>query len=394
MRGTLRIRRAVGAAVLTAVAVALAACGDASGTSAGDQPGETPVGGDLPITQRAIAAIALDHLPGDSSARYAQHTDQHSPEGGLGARLRYHADGEYDGDLVEVFLAPEQPQTRCRVRCERRAVEGGTLTYWWGPAIPENEIGGPDPGGFGVTLRLDDQVVSASYYGVSITDDPRSMGIDITPEMLEAVVTDPRLRLTTSAAALEAGEALADWGGGEPDPESYRLVNSDAESLAVVWRWWLGKAGDGRPDIRSVTASPVVDELGLAGERQVSARVTVAPTRKHPYSVVDLVVSEKRPSIAPDSCASSTFDACRSAMYGANETPTFLLWNPGPDGEFWVVYQREDAYLTARLSGWDIPAQWDRPLISDVDWDGLSVAFSDDEYFGFTTTQRYADQAP
>ena len=86
----------------------------------------------MPITQRAIAAMALEHAPTETTHRQATWTGPHYRGGGLGADLRYHGGGESDGDLLRVFVTPKAgPEHPCRgrdPRCESREVDGGRLT--------------------------------------------------------------------------------------------------------------------------------------------------------------------------------------------------------------------------------------------------------------------------
>ena len=104
-----RPRRTVGGvrrttAVLVAMLLLAAGCGDQEGAS--DEPAPT---GPAPLTSRAIAAVMLDHLSDDTTHRQATYVDEHTPRGLVGADFRYHGDGEYDGDLVEVTVYPGKP---------------------------------------------------------------------------------------------------------------------------------------------------------------------------------------------------------------------------------------------------------------------------------------------
>ena len=379
-------RRLISFVTLTAL-VALASCGDATTTA--PEP-VSPADAAEPITQRAIAAIALDHLPQTTSSRQASFTDVNDPQGALGADLRYGADGEDDGDLVRVYLTPDTDSVGdCTERCDQRPVDGGTLSFGWGPEEPEE-----DPGSFGVALALADQTISASFFGPTITKDPRQMaGLLVTPEMLEAIVLDPRLRGLTTQAVLDAGEALEDWDGGEPDPESYRVLDSDAESLAAFWRTSLDWYGERPPRITSVTDSPLVDSLGVTGSRHVSARITLDSTRWRPYDTLDLIVSKVPPANSATPPCKTPLAHCDRGNYGATTAPTYVTWNDGPDGVVWVFYRRSrSSYLTARFTGWDVPASWEGALPGDLDWLALIGTFSEKDYFGFTTTKEYADQ--
>lgn len=170
--------------------------------------------GDVPITQRAIAGIALDHLPTNTSSRRATKTNVMRGQAALGADLYYPADSESHGALVRIYLTPDvDADSACNLNCDQRTVAGGTLYFGWGEDDPEE-----DPGSFSTALVLADQMVLVAYTGVPITEDPRTMsGLTVTPEMLEDIVFDPRLRLATTQDAVDDGEALADWGDGEPD---------------------------------------------------------------------------------------------------------------------------------------------------------------------------------
>lgn len=49
-----------------------------------------------------MAAVALGHLPPETSSRAASYTDESTPAEQVSIDLRHGADGEYDGDLVSV----------------------------------------------------------------------------------------------------------------------------------------------------------------------------------------------------------------------------------------------------------------------------------------------------
>lgn len=180
-------------------------------------PHELPPAADrVPITQRAIAAIALQHLPDDTTSRRAMYTDRTYPRGTLGADLRYGGGGEADGDLVRVGLAPGAPEIdSCKPsECAEleTEVEGLTLTLRWQEEIPES-----DPGVVSVLAQRKVEHAYAYQAGHKITGDPRDLDLPISVDQMVAIVEDPWLRLETSPEAIEAGEELDDWEGGEPE---------------------------------------------------------------------------------------------------------------------------------------------------------------------------------
>jgi hypothetical protein len=211
--------------------LAVGGCGSDPGSSG---PG---VRDDLPLTQRAIAAVALEHAPTDTTHRQATYTDRRDPPGALGADLRYDGGGEDDGGLLRVFLTPEteKPEDLCEHAdvyggCEVREVDGGRLVVQWFEAEPEE-----DPGGVAVTMIRADETVSAGWSGDTITGDPRDQDLRIPIDVLEAIVQDQRISLTTTQDVLDLGERLDDWSGQEPDPTAYDRVPSTGTGLANAY---------------------------------------------------------------------------------------------------------------------------------------------------------------
>jgi hypothetical protein len=165
-----------------------------------------PVEGDEPITPRAVAAVALDHVPTETSSR----TDA-SGGGAVGVEFRYGANGEYDGDMLSVGVTtPPLPEGLCKGmdRCEREDVEGGELVVAWDELEPEE-----DPGVVTVAMTRDDgEVVAVFFSGDNIEGDPRDQDLSIPVAEMEAVVRDQRISLTTSAEVIELGERLEVFG--------------------------------------------------------------------------------------------------------------------------------------------------------------------------------------
>lgn len=140
----------------------LAACGtEGPGSSGADEPA------DVPFTSRAVAAVALEYAPTDTTRRQATYVDPGSNTETVGADLRYYVDGEYDGDLLAVTVTNDLSEVRCEPdddRCVAREVDGGTLYLLWEEVAPEE-----DPGVVGVAMvRGDEEMVLDA--GEDVTD--------------------------------------------------------------------------------------------------------------------------------------------------------------------------------------------------------------------------------
>jgi hypothetical protein len=189
---------------LAVAALLLCGCGDETAPSEAEAPQTKPVEGDEPITARAVAAVALEHLPTDTSSRSAD-----AEEGIVGAEFRYGADGEYDGDYLAVGVSESRGDADpCRNMdgCEEEDVEGGELIVAWQEVMPEE-----DPGVVVVAMRRPGEDVTAYYAGDNIEGDPRELDLSISVAEMEAVVQDQRISLTTSVEVIELGEQLEDF---------------------------------------------------------------------------------------------------------------------------------------------------------------------------------------
>lgn len=194
----MRVRPLTTALAAVTGLLGLAACGST-------QTGGTGAAGEEATTPRAIAAVALDHLPPDPT--FLRRADR---EGGVvAAEIRYGSD--VDGDVVYVGVGESTEATPCdddrNVGCETSDLDAGTLYLAWEDVEPEE-----DPGIVEVLLRRDDgQDVSVVYAGDDITADPRTLDLSVTVDQMTDVVTDQRLGLTTSQDVIDAGEALDDF---------------------------------------------------------------------------------------------------------------------------------------------------------------------------------------
>lgn len=306
--------------------------------------------GEVPITQRAIAAMALEHAPTGPTHLQATWTGPHYGGGGLGADLRYRGDGESDGDLLRVFVTPKHgPAHPCRglPHCESRPVEGGRLTLSWGLEEPEE-----DPGYVGVVMQRGGESVSVTWSGDVITGDPRDQQLFIPVPTLEAIAQDPRISMTTTQQVVDAGAALAHWSGGEPDPHAGDRVPST--NKAVAWSYWLHFGGYAR--FHHLRPSPL---RAMFGGDAVGSRFTIEREgRGYPRKTVDVLAGERRPGwMARKVCRTPRF-AGHCLRDAGRLGPRYLAWVPGPRriGQVWAVGVRDHEVVAVRYSGLRVPA--------------------------------------
>jgi len=193
--------------LLATLILALAGCDD-SGDAGGDG---TRASASAKITQRAIAAVALEHLSQDTTSRGPTYAE--APQGTLGADLRYGGGAGEDGDLVRVSLTPVSEPRPCatddRHCAELDPVDDHPLSLRWEEVAPEE-----DPGYVVLTLVTDDQTLSVLYSGDDIEGDPRAQELSVPLDALVEVARDPRLRLSTDQDTVDAGERVDDWDEG------------------------------------------------------------------------------------------------------------------------------------------------------------------------------------
>jgi hypothetical protein len=199
---TVSPRRLMPVLVLASLMLTSTSCGHRS-TS---EPTST---GDVPITARAVAAITAEHLGRPSRAQVDEDPyGLHHPV--AATRVRYHAHGDYDGDLVAVLVGTgldrredNCPSVQSRGGCF--TVDGVRVT--WSPAIPEE-----DPGAIGIVApRRGGVYVIVVYSGTEITGDPRKRAVSLPLDDLVALASDARIDRTTTQAAVDAGNGLDYW---------------------------------------------------------------------------------------------------------------------------------------------------------------------------------------
>lgn len=352
--------------------LALGACGTDPGP--GGQDGRD----DLPITQRAIAAVALEHAPTDTTHRQATYTDDTDPQGALGADLRYDGGGEDDGGLLRVFLSPttEQPEDLCEHAdvyggCEVREVDGGRLVFRWFEAEPEE-----DPGGVSVTMLRPDETVSAGWSGDTITGDPRDQDLRIPVDVLEAIVRDDRISLTTTQDVLDLGERLDDWSGQEPDPAAYDRVPSTGKGLANAYVLAHG----GYALFSRPRPSPLTTAFGPGA---IGGRFDHGDDLEIPPSVVDVLAAPGPPPwLEGDPCATPRFAGhCAEESRGR-----YFLWEPGTRGEVWMIGLRDEETVAVHVAGYDV-AEDEETARVQADWYFVERLLTD-RTFGLTTQKR------
>ncbi len=304
--------------LLTAAAVATSLVLTGCGT-------ETPVGGaadDEPITPRAVAAVALDHLPGDTTHRGASYVDAASPRGSVGAELRYGGGEGDDGDLVEVLVVPLEsvPEDTGCGNADHCVTDDGVQVSW------EQEVPEEDPGLVHLSTRRDGARVSVMYAGPAITGDPREQELPISFADLMDVVRDPRLALRATDETLRAGEELDDWAGGEPDPATLDLVTQSPRSLAVGWFSRYGQ------DWAWIGESPLTQRFGPGA---VGGRIRIgADSEPVGPAVLDVLAAPDRPAWV---------DECPTGWTCLDRGGIRVLYLPAQGdepGEAWLVGSR------------------------------------------------------
>ena len=326
----------------------VAACGTEEG-----QVADLPAGGEgeVPITQAAIAAVAVDHLPGHPSSMRATDTDRQDPDGFLGADFRYGGGGEDDGDLVRVTLMPPTDGEVCLDAgaggCERLDAPGGAELYLvWGEVEPEE-----DPGYVSVLLRRAHEDVAVHASGENIVKDPRRLDLRVSVAAMLELVQDDRLHLRVTQGVVDAGEELEGWGGGEPDPHAYDRVASNDEAITSSYFLFHG----GYLSYSRVRSSPLKEEFGPGA---IGGRFHHDGDRDQPTSDIDILAAPQRPSwLAEDACATPRF-AGHCQRFPGHRGPKYLAWVPGTEaegGEVWMFQDRGDEVVAIRSAGWDVP---------------------------------------
>lgn len=298
----------------------------------------------VPITSRAIAAMALDHLPDDTEWRESSDPVEHDPRA-AGAALGY---GSEQSDVsLDVGVYPpsdEEPCPKLYDGCvEMEADDGSPMFLRWQELEPEE-----DPGVVDVVLDRGDERVRVGLGNQEILGDPREMDLPVWVDQALEIAQDPRLRLRTSPEAVEAGERLDKWTEDEGNPAGYDVVPAGDRDLAAAY---LMNQRD--PDeVTRVEPSPLKKDFGAGA---IGARL-------HGDGVLDILAAEEGPAwLRGDPCESDRFAYCDTswplvelsgdARGKVVHNPVYILWRPSPNGEIWVVQQRVDQVVALRWSG-------------------------------------------
>ncbi|MCD9198379.1 hypothetical protein [Aeromicrobium wangtongii] len=339
-------------------------------------------GGDLPITPRAIAAVALDHVPGDTTSRRAIFDDPKETRD-VGISFRYGS--ETDGSSLGVSVTPDVDRPVCDDElldgCVKREVDDGTMVLKWQEEEPEE-----DPGFVSVTLHAADREVSVAWLpDEAITGDPRRQRLRIPVAAMEDLVQDERLRPTTSQATIDAGERVDDWLGGEPDPSQISETTATGNGLINGYLRTAdgGTARDRRP-------SPLVRELGAGA---VGGRFTTSRLGDDPSPTVDVLVAPGPPDwFADDPCDTERF----AGHCVVDPQGHYFAWIPGPadgSGQIWMfTWRDEDTFVAVRKSHVTVP-EYEGAAKLVGEWD-LVFVHLDSRNIGFMIDRELLDDDP
>ena len=192
---------------ITLLTLALTGCGATTETN----PPGSPDGGDVPTTAQALAFVAAEHAGTPSSATGESDAAEEFDSKAVGTELRYGSDGEYDGDMLVVAVGQGMDKTVTDCEAETNEYLAGCVEtdqgmLMWEAVAPES-----DPGVVYVVVDKGDTTALLFYAGPTITGDPRELDMPISTDDLFAIANDPRVDVTTSQEAVDAGADLPFW---------------------------------------------------------------------------------------------------------------------------------------------------------------------------------------
>ncbi|QIK67202.1 hypothetical protein G7072_13370 [Nocardioides sp. HDW12B] len=184
---------------------ALAGCGEQS------SPDPTGAAGDVPVTPQALAWVVSEQLGAPGSA---EGTDQLRDlgEGTVATSVRFGSARR--GHSLVLGVSPDAPTGYLDCSsgenffddCQEVA-DGVTLA--WQEEEPEE-----DPGVVYLFATKGDTTVAVYQSSTPITGDPREVDLPVSVEAMVELAQDPRVDLTTSQEAVDAGASLDFWRGG------------------------------------------------------------------------------------------------------------------------------------------------------------------------------------
>ena len=187
--------------------VALTGCG----TTTESSPPASPAGGDVTTTAQALAFVAAEHAGTPSSATVDNDAAEEFDAKAVGTELRFGSDGEYDGDMLVVAVGQGMDKTVTDCEAESNEYLAGCVETEQGKLMWEDVAPESDPGVVYVVVDKGDSTALLFYAGPTITGDPRELDMPISTDDLFAIANDPRVDVTTSQEAVDAGADLAFW---------------------------------------------------------------------------------------------------------------------------------------------------------------------------------------
>ena len=161
-----------------------------------------------------MAAAVIEHMEGYEPSTAAPPEGWRPSIKGIGAEVAF----PIDDDSVHVIAGAspqlkeylpnlcEQKDTRYLDGCVNLETDDGDpMRITWQQAVPEE-----DPGYVDVFVLRDQEVVMVAMYGTAVTGDPREGALPFDFEILPEIATDPGVGLRTTAALVDAGDAIDD----------------------------------------------------------------------------------------------------------------------------------------------------------------------------------------
>lgn len=196
------------AAVL--MVTALAGCGEGSPEGPGGDPA-----GDVPVTPEALAWVAAERL-GEPDSAEATSELQDLGEGTVATSVRFGSARR--GHSLVVGVSPGSPSGYLDCSSDeeffddcQEVADGVTLA--WQEEEPEE-----DPGVVYLFATKGDTTATLYQSSTPITADPREVDLPVSVEDMVELVQDPRVDLTTTQEAVDAGASLDFWRGGAAVP--------------------------------------------------------------------------------------------------------------------------------------------------------------------------------